>query len=153
MVHIAGGQCSVIHGLLTEPVLVDCWGNQVISSPSALVLQEPGHSYVFLALGNSESVNVMLALFCLKNYPMFASSVTTSSSCCISSEMTLDHHQCKCNWTNRIEMLESFVIYATLSDSTAVHPKYITLAVQNQAHRCVLLIQNQAHRCVLLIML
>ena len=37
-------------------------------------------------------------------------------------------------------MLESFVIYATLSDSTAVHPKYITLAVQNQAHRCALLI-------------
>src|SRR6266571_5106080 len=65
------------------------------SSPSAPVLhllKEPEHSYVFLALGNSESVNVTLALCCLKNYPIFASSVTTSSSCCISSEMTLDHY-------------------------------------------------------------
>ena len=99
MVHNADGQCSAIHGLLTEPVLVD-WSNQVISFPSALVLhwlKEPGHSYVFLALGNSESVNIMLALCCLKNYPMFASSVTTSSSCCISSEIILNHHQCKCN--------------------------------------------------------
>ena len=64
------------------------------SAPVLHLLKEPGHSYVFLALGNSKSVNVTLALCCLKNYPMFASSVATSSSCCISSEMTLDHYQC-----------------------------------------------------------
>src|SRR6266568_3850314 len=62
------------------------------SAPVLHLLKEPEHSYVFLSLGNSKSVNVTLALCCLKNYPMFASSVATSSSCCISSEMTLDHY-------------------------------------------------------------
>ncbi len=81
--------------LLLTPYLGSTGCHPLASFPSAPVLhllKEPEHSYVFLALGNSESVNVTLALCCLKNYPMFASSVATSSSCCISSEMTLDHY-------------------------------------------------------------
>ena len=102
-------------------------------APVLHLLKEPGHSYIFLALGNSGSVNVILALYCFKNYPMFASSVATSSSCCIFSEIALNYYQCI--QTNRIEMLESFIIHATSNDLTVDVPCWF---YDNASNFCLL---------------
>jgi len=110
--------------LVTDHALVDDWGNILTCSPYAPVLEflkEPVPSYVSLALGNSESVNIARSSRCLKNYTTSFSSVATSSSCCTSGDMRRNHrHFIR---TNGIAMFEAFSFDATWSYHDTCFPK------------------------------